>query len=49
VAPLRKADDAVEIESSTMTAAEVVARMADVIARVSAGPAGPPVTPGRAR
>jgi cytidylate kinase len=37
VAPLRKADDAVEIESSTMTAAEVVARMADVIARVSAG------------
>lgn len=32
VAPLRKADDAVEIDSSAMSAAEVVARMAAVVA-----------------
>jgi cytidylate kinase len=49
VAPLRKADDAVEIDSSTMTAAEVVARMAEVVARVSTRPAPPPAPPGQAR
>ena len=31
-APLRKADDAIEIDSSTLSADTVVARMADVVA-----------------
>ena len=43
-APLRKADDAVEIDSSAMSADEVVARMADVVAEPHA--ALPPASRG---
>ncbi|HET6281006.1 MAG TPA: (d)CMP kinase [Polyangia bacterium] len=45
VAPLRKADDAVEIDSTKMSAAEVVACMADVVAEVGARPARPSRSP----
>jgi cytidylate kinase len=40
--PLRRADDAIEIDSSTLVAEEVVAKMAQIVAGIVAGRAGRP-------